>query len=265
MVNMNHKKKKEFSCLLDVMRGDLSLSRRQACRVAAVLGMSMTAFLPFRIRNAFAWGKKSFKEEERSMDLKEPLIDGNFSLEKAIKRRRTIRSFREETVTEKQFSQILWAAQGITEDRGYKRAAPSGGALYPLDVFAVSGKNGVKNLKEGVYRYNTRNHSVTKVAEGDRKREVARASLGQMWMADAAVLFVLTAEYDRITVKYGKRGIRYALIEVGHVGQNIFLQCQSLGLAAGIVGAFDDRKVTEVMGTEKKHAPLLIMPVGWQS
>jgi nitroreductase len=53
-------------------------------------------------------------------------------------------------------------------------------------------------------------------------------------------------------------------MEVGHAGQNIFLQCQTLGLSAGIVGAFHDRKVAKIVGVEKNHEPLIIMPVGWQ-
>jgi SagB-type dehydrogenase family enzyme len=84
-----------------------------------------------------------------------------------------------------------------------------------------------------------------------------------MWMASAAVLFVVTAEYARICIKYGERGIRYALIEIGHISQNIFLQCQTLGLEAGIVGAFNDSEVSEVVGAEKDHEPLIILPVGW--
>jgi nitroreductase len=54
------------------------------------------------------------------------------------------------------------------------------------------------------------------------------------------------------------------LIEMGHIGQNVFLQCQTLGLEAGIVGAFNDSDVAEAVGTAKNHEPLVIMPVGWQ-
>jgi SagB-type dehydrogenase family enzyme len=86
-----------------------------------------------------------------------------------------------------------------------------------------------------------------------------------MWMAKAPVIFVITVEYKRITGKYGERGIRYALIEVGHAGQNLFLEAEALGLGAGIVGAFNDAEVSEVAGLPPEHEPLLIMPVGYKN
>lgn len=199
------------------------------------------------------------------MNLTPPILDGDMSLEKTIKQRRTVRSFEHTPITKQQFSQILWAAQGITDNRGFKRAAPSGGALYPADVYAVVGQSCVEELTAGVYHYIPSDHSVQKEADGDRRRDIAIASLGQMWMASAPVQFVVTAEYSRITVKYGDRGVRYALIEIGHIGQNIFLQCQSVGLAAGIVGAFNDREVVKVLGIETDHEPIIIFPVGRQS
>ena len=100
------------------------------------------------------------------------------------------------------------------------------------------------------------------ILKGDRRREIASASLSQMWMAKAPVLFIITAEYRRITGKYGERGVRYALIEVGHVGQNVFLQAEVLGSGAGIVGAFNDLKVSKGAGLPPQHEPLSMMPVG---
>ena len=68
------------------------------------------------------------------MKLPPPTFDGDMSLERTIKNRRTIRSFFPDKITLQQFSQLLWAAQGVTDDRGLKRAAASGGALYPMDI-----------------------------------------------------------------------------------------------------------------------------------
>lgn len=196
--------------------------------------------------------------------LSKPSHDGKVSVERAIKERRTERDFRPEPITLAQLSQLLWSAQGVTDEGMGLRAAPSGGALYPLDVYAVVGDEGVEGLKSGVYHYQPETHSIRLIRRGDRRKEVAGAALWQMWMAKAPVMFVVTSEYERITHKYGKRGIRYAQIEVGHVGENIFLQSGALGLAAGIVGAFSDNAVAEAIGAPKAHEPLIIMPVGYK-
>jgi len=201
---------------------------------------------------------------DASVLLPKPVFDGKVSVEKAIKERRTIRDFKEKGISLNHLSQLLWAGQGITDSSEGKRAAPSGGALYPLDIYVLIGKDGVEKIEAGVYRYLPKEHSLQPIAKGDRRREIAAASLSQMWMARAPIIFIVTAEYQRITVKYGERGIRYALIEVGHVGQNLFLQAEALGLGAGIVGAFNDSEVSKIASLPPKHEPLLIMPVGYK-
>ena len=198
------------------------------------------------------------------MHLPDPMVDGDVSLERTIHQRRTIRSFESKALTLKQFSQLLWAAQGITETGGFKRAAPSAGALYPMDIYGVVGGDCIEKLDPAVYHYEPTNHTISLVREGDARRDIAIASLSQMWMAYAPLTFVITAEFSRIMGKYGHRGVRYAMIEAGHIGQNIFLQSQAMGLEAGIVGAFEDEKVIEVMGIKKTHEPLLLMPVGYK-
>jgi SagB-type dehydrogenase family enzyme len=199
-----------------------------------------------------------------SISLPKPSFDGKVSVEKAIKERRTIRDFKERILSLAHLSQLLWATQGITDPTIGGRAAPSGGALYPLDIYVLIGENGVEKMEAGVYHYLPREHSVSMISKGDRRREIASASLGQMWMAKAPVTYIITSEYKRITGKYGERGVRYALIEVGHVGQNLFLQAEALGLGAGIVGAFNDLEVSKVADLPPKHEPLLMMPVGYK-
>jgi SagB-type dehydrogenase family enzyme len=199
-----------------------------------------------------------------AISLPKPSFDGSVSLEKAIKERRTVRDFKERTLSLAHLSQLLWAAQGITDPIERKRAAPSGGALYPLDIYVLIGENGVEKMEAGVYHYLPKEHSISPISKGDRRKEIVSASLGQMWMAKAPVIIIITAEYRRITGKYGERGVRYALIEVGHVGQNLFLQAEALGLGAGIVGAFNDVEVSKAAGLASKHEPLLIMPVGYE-
>jgi len=207
------------------------------------------------------WGKSN---KQGSFTLPQPAYNGETSVERAIKERRTVRAFRPDSLSVAQLSQLLWAAQGITDARRGFRAAPSGGALYPLDVYVVAGEGGVDLLAPGVYLYRSANHSLEVVEKGDRRKDVAHAALTQMWIATAPVIFVITAEYERITSKYGERGVRYAHIEVGHVGQNIFLQAEALGLAAGIVGAFRDASVADAIEAPKGYEPLIVIPVGYK-
>ena len=209
-------------------------------------------------------GLVGIKMSHAAISLLNPSLDGKVSVEKAIKERRTIRDFKERPLSLVFLSQLLWAGQGITDPKEGKRAIPSGGALYPLDIYLIIGEKGVEGMEGGVYHYLPGKNSITLISKGDRRKEIASASLWQMWMAKAPVIFIITAEYRRITGKYGERGIRYALMEVGHVGQNLFLQVEALGLGASIVGAFNDADVARVMGSPTQHEPLLIMPVGYK-
>jgi SagB-type dehydrogenase family enzyme len=240
------------------------LTRREILKKIPHYLMAFFLMPFFSIKKAMA-GKAdgTNRRMERQMNLPKPRIKGEISVEQAIKHRRTIRSYLSTPLTLEQFSQICWAAQGITEDRGYKRSAPSGGALYPMDIYAVVGDNGVEGLTAGIYHYDPHKHSALLITEGDFREDVARAALSQMWMAGAPLNLVITSEYSRITGKYGTRGERYAMIEAGHIGQNIFLQAEALGLSAGIVGAFHDNDVIRVMKIRRSHEPLLMLPVGY--
>lgn len=193
-----------------------------------------------------------------------PTGKGKVSVEEAIKNRRTIRDFSSRAIKLVDLSQILWAAQGITGAGGLKRAAPSAGALYPLDLYILVGDKGVEGLKPGLYHHLPPQNSLERLKDKDLKAKLAQAALGQMWIAEAPVVIVITAEYRRVTGKYGPRGVRYAHMEAGHIGENIFLQAGALNLAAGIVGAFENSKIIELMGIPADYDPLLIMPVGYQ-
>ena len=197
--------------------------------------------------------------------LPSPSHKGTVSVEEALKARRTHRSFQSRPLTLKQFSQILWGAYGVTSQKygSFLKTAPSAGALYPLDIYGVIGQGGVETLAPGVYHFHAENHAVELVKQGDLRAEVARQALQQMWMARAPLMLVITGEYNRSSVKYGPRGVTYIHIEAGHVGQNIFLQAEAIGLKAGIVGAFNNKQIIRAMGIPPSHNPLLIMPVGY--
>jgi len=184
------------------------------------------------------------------------------SLEKAIARRRSIRHFTSEPISQSQLSQILWAAQGTIDNSGRHRSIPSAGATYPLEIYVACGINCIEELGSGIYHYNIDNHSISLYHKGDVRLELARAALSQEFIYEAPADIIICAEYERTTTRYDARGERYVHIEVGHVGQNIYLQATALGLATVAIGAFHDEQVREVLRLDKQYKPLYIMPVG---
>jgi len=198
-------------------------------------------------------------ESSEGIKLPEPEYTGEVSLERTLRERRSVRQYKEEPLRLEEISQLLWAAQGITDPRGF-RTAPSAGALYPLEVYLVAGN--VSGLAAGSYKYRPQGHALVKVAGGDRRVELSEAALGQDPVEKGAAVIVICAVYERTAVKYGKRAERYAQIEVGCASQNIYLQAVSLNLGTVFVGAFDDDRLKKVVNLRDDERPLCIMPVG---
>ena len=201
------------------------------------------------------------KEETPTISLPAPRLKGEMSLEEAILKRRSRRDFGDSPLTLREVSQILWAGQGITDAAGL-RAAPSAGALYPLDLYLVVGKQGVEGLGEGVYHYLPQSHSLEPTVQGDVRQTLARLSLEQMFVAEAPLSLLITGEYERTTKKYGERGVRYVHMEAGHVAQNVYLQSEALGLGTVTMGAFQDEKISEALNLPPSYRPLYLLPIG---
>jgi SagB-type dehydrogenase family enzyme len=197
--------------------------------------------------------------EEIRITLPEPAYYSDTSLEETLLGRRSIRDYSEKPITLQQLSQLLWAAQGITDPTG-KRTAPSAGALYPLEVYVVVGN--VEDLAPGVYRYEPEAHTLSKIKDGDQRQSLTEVALSQESVRQGAIDFVITAIYERTTGKYGERGIRYVHIEAGHAAQNICLQAVALKMGAVTIGAFEDEGVINVLGLPANEAPLYIIPAG---
>ena len=205
--------------------------------VLVVVGIA-SAFLLLSWASGLLWS--SVPVEEIRISLSEPRYDSDVSIEEALLNRRSVRQFSSEPLTLEEVSQLVWAAQGITDPRGL-RTAPSAGALYPLELYVVVGN--IEDLTEGVYRYSPQEHELEKVLDGDLRADLSEAAMGQASVRGAAVDIVITAVYERTTVQYGDRGIRYVHLEAGHAAQNLCLQATAMDLGIVTAGAFSDDQV----------------------
>jgi SagB-type dehydrogenase family enzyme len=182
-----------------------------------------------------------------------PVQKGNMSLEEALKKRESVRSFASTPLTVEALSQLLWSIQGTTRPWG-GRTTPSAGALFPLEIYVV--------LKGEVLLYDQKRHALSVHQTQDVRETLAVAALGQDCIRAAPAVFVITAVHERVARKYGDRARRYAQMEAGHAGQNLLLQAVSLGLGAVPVGAFRDEQVQRALNLPADHEPLYLIPVG---
>lgn len=183
-----------------------------------------------------------------------PAVSGDVSLEAVLAGRRSVREFSDRPLSAAELGQLLWAAQGITDPRGY-RTAPSAGALYPLEIYVATAG--------GLYHYVPARHALVVVGGSDVRQALYDAALRQEAVSQAPAVFVIAAVYERTAAKYGaERSPRYVHLEAGHAAQNILLQAVTLGLGAVPIGAFDDEAIQEAMGLPAEEQPLYLIPVG---
>ncbi len=175
------------------------------------------------------------------------------SLWEAIAQRRSVREFSEQSITFSELSQLIWATQGITtKSGGFEfRASPSAGALYPIETYL--GVNRVEEIPSGIYHYNVREAQLILLKEGHFGPELCEAGLGQELLEEAACVFVWTAIVGRSKWKYRERAYRYIYMDVGHIGQTLYLAATALDIGCCAVGAFFDEEVDRVIGVDGKN------------
>jgi len=201
---------------------------------------------------------------QAGIQLPEPEKEGGMSVKEAIQKRRSVRDFSDEPLTLKDVSQVLWAAGGKTVNgmTGPTRSYPSAGGLYPLEIYLVAGN--VTGLGPGIYRYDWLKNLLVPVRPGDHRGQLAAASWGQDMIKEAPATIVITVRAERVKKRYGQRGVsRYVSMDAGHLGENVHLIAESMGLGTVMVGAFKDSEVAVILGLRGRgEDPVYIMPVG---
>ena len=188
------------------------------------------------------------------INLPPPQLAGRITVEEAINRRRSIRNFRKDPLDLKTIGQILWAAQGVTDQRRKYRAAPSAGATYPLETYVAT--------PDGLFHYQPNGHFLRQIKERDMRSQLSAAAYGQKVIADAPLVVIFCAEMSRTVGRYEKRGEIYVHMEAGHAAENIHLQAVALDLGSVPVGAFRENELSGLLNLPVSQTPLYMIPVG---
>ncbi len=206
-------------------------------------------------RHQLDWAKKpnSFKtyiNAIKTIKLPDPEFDKEIRFWSVILNRQSTRKFKNESLTLKQLSLLLFGMSGLTRifpQVGF-RTVPSAGGLYPIEVYLVV--NNVENLNQGIYHYNIAKHRLELLKKGDFRLEIAKGCLDQRMAFNSAVNFVWTAIIERSRWKYLQRCYRYIYIDAGHIGQNFYLIAEALGLGSCTIGAIYDDEINDLLGID---------------
>jgi SagB-type dehydrogenase family enzyme len=176
------------------------------------------------------------------------------SVGQALEQRRSLREYADRAMTAEELAWVIHAATGITSAQGY-RAAPSAGALYPVEAYVAV--NRVEGIDPGVYHVDVRAQALEPVRRGSAAGDLMVAGLGQGFLREAPVVLVLTGVFQRSRWKYRARHYRYVCWEGGHVAQNVYLAAEAAGLGACMVGAFLDGMVNDLVRVDGRNEAAL--------
>jgi len=193
---------------------------------------------------------RGYKQYLDSKKIKLPPIDELKDNEKTlidvIKARRSVRDFEDSPMDLSELSTVLGYSYGVIDKvkepvvgERLKRGAPSGGGIYAAEVYL--GVRNVEGVDPGIYHYNVLNHELELLVSGDLTQQLFKICCDQPYAKQAGVVVMISSVLERTKRKYGERGYRYALLDIGHLGQNIYLTCTALELAVMTTcGFFDD-------------------------
>jgi len=209
------------------------------------------------------WSKKPDRYKvyprAKKIKLEPPQREGGTPLWETIERRRSCRAFGERPLSREALSQLLWASQGVTKT--YKdfelRAAPSAGALYPIETYLAA--LNVAGIEPGLYHYDVRPHALELLKPGDFRDRVACAALDQDFMAEAGAVFIWAAMFERTKWKYKQRAYRYIYLDTGQIAQNLALAAVSLGLGSCQIGALYDDEVNALLDIDGDEESVVYM------
>ena len=177
-------------------------------------------------------------------------LDRGMATARAIVTRRSTRAYAPWPMTLEELSRLLYLTSGITAGLhgNARRAAPSSGALYPIELYPVIHR--VDGVEPGVYHYAYREHALELVRAGDFRTPVVDQGIAQEFLGECGIVLFVTMILQRMRPKYQDRSYRYGLLEAGHVGENAYLAATSMGLGACGIGAFMDDAINEMLGVD---------------
>jgi SagB-type dehydrogenase family enzyme len=215
--------------------------------------------------------QKPYGKEEVLIDLvaSEDFKLGKIAMIEAINNRRSRRKFSGAALTLEELSLLLWATQGISElvkqDNGKNvpslRTVPSGGARHPFETYLLV--NAVEGITPGLYRYLPLEHKLCFIKANLNLIEQVHEASYQQYIKKSSVVFIWTVIPYRTEWRYSMMAPKIIAQDSGHMCQNLYLACESIGAGTCAIGAYDQRKIDSVLGVDgEEEFTIYLAPVG---
>jgi SagB-type dehydrogenase family enzyme len=212
--------------------------------------------------------QKPYPEGAGLIDLVSPaeFTLGRMALIDAIRGRESRRKYTEEPLSLEELSFLLWATQGVREliRNGLVtlRTVPSGGGMHPFETYLLV--NRVEGVEPGIYRYLAIEHKLyQEVAGKTRIERIGEICNEQHFVGEGAVVFVWAVRPYRTEYRYGEDSLKDILISVGHICQNLYLACESIGAGTCATVAYQQEPLDDLIGVDgDDEVVLYLAPVG---
>jgi SagB-type dehydrogenase family enzyme len=213
--------------------------------------------------------QKPYAEGGKLIDLipSEKFTIGRLPLIDLIRSRESRRKYSSKPISLEELSFLLWSTQGVTKisQNGMysRRTVPSGGAMHPFETYLLV--NNVEGIAKGKYRYLPIEHKLLKEPTTERHKidRIGDICEGQEFVAEGAVVFVWTVRCYRTEWRYGDDSLKDILISVGHVCQNLYLACESIGAGTCAILSYQQESLDELIGIDgDEEIALYLAPVG---
>jgi SagB-type dehydrogenase family enzyme len=220
-------------------KGGNEMERRDFLRKATALSLGVLAVA----RGVKVWAKGLPSDPGRSASADSgpeimalPAFEKNnpYALDRALLERKSERSFVDRALSKEELSRLLWATTGVNREDGH-RTTPSGQAKYPVDVLVA--------LPGGVYRYEPKDHRLLRVLAGDIREKIP----SQDAFKKAAMITLYVLNKDKTS------RIEWADLEIGCMGQNLYLEAVALGMGSRIIAGIKTDDVTKILGLKESQ------------
>ncbi|MDP3965078.1 MAG: SagB/ThcOx family dehydrogenase [bacterium] len=200
--------------------------------------------------------EKNYIGEE--IALPSPQSLGSVSVEQALSQRRSARAYGDASLTQAQLGQMLWAGQGVTDPESGGRTSPSARSLYPINFYVLV--RDVEGIDPGLYHYLPETHSI-RLLKSEVDLLTGEEQQAQLRVAPAVAVY--GAIYAKVQASFpGDSGLKVVHQESGHIGQNLYLEAESLGLGTVVMGGYDADAVKDELDLPEDETVVYLQPFG---